>query len=230
MTQFPLGISPTRKPGDSMGGAVVLLDDFVSLSASLSANGVMTGALPYAAFVNGASLGQSDKANGVLEMDTTGTTTAGNSGTLYTPNAPFVLEDGRPVEFFTRLKTNRVDAEILVGLSSTPGAGAVGTEPSTFVGLLTTGTGDVFFKTKNAGTGTNVDAQVDLTADLYVDMGFRYDGHDTVTFFVGNKPVGRSTVNVPKGVALGLLLAAGSTGTSQTIVEFDSAGVLMERA
>lgn len=120
-----------------------------------------------------------------------GTATTGES---------FILAQRQPLWFEARLKVNNAtEAQFFVGLASVDTSLMAGVNDSVHLSNAD-GAADISYHTEiTDGTETTADTGVNVVADTYNRLGFRWDGESTVEFWIDGVLVGTSTTNLPLG-------------------------------
>lgn len=129
----------------------------------------------------------------------------------------FSFETGKPMWFKTRLKVSALTSVIVIGLQVTDTTPLDVTDGIYFLSTTTTGAVTTIVR-KNATTGSASGTGIALVADTFTDIGWYWDGKDTVHYFQDGAQIGSIT-----GVAASYL--PDTTATVSLGIQTSSAAV-----
>lgn len=142
---------------------------------------------------------------------------------------PFLLKEGRRLEWECRVKFTSTADHALLGLAVST-TDPITTTPSDYIAFAINGDADLECVSDAGSAGTSVtDTDEDVATDTFVVLAFVYDGEDTIDFLVNGEQVHVTATTVPKDAYLSPFFAVESNGTTAGQVVVDYVQVINER-
>lgn len=153
--------------------------------------------------------------------------TSGERISMQLNGESFAVALGRVTCFEWKGKVSATTADAFIGLSvatTDPHASA----PSDAIAFKLSGDADIEVLARIGSSGSGVDCGVDIVADTMTTLGFRWDGKDTVQFFVNGVLAYTSSYAVTSTLYFSPVICIESNGAALTLTS-DYAYVEVER-
>lgn len=179
----------------------------------------------------GATIVGADDRGGVIQVAATATTD-NDGASLQAPDESFQLSAGKKLWFESRLKVyTPSQCDVFVGLCETFSVNPEAClTSSNRVGFqITDGDASLLMKTEASAVETSTDSGSDASSEVYVKLGFYWDGSETVYFFVDRSYVGKHTTNVPSSYLLPAAMLLSGDAVNPHLLTIDYIMACMER-